>query len=140
MKPYLLILCYKVTLTNCIFIAWYRPMTDHSSPEKSPWGWKALIIAIILSCFFMGFFYLAVTNEPDYMPSQKNKETHQHAFKNSPVMSEEALAEAEQQKKEHEEASQHANSSSVEHNMTTEEHATMNEHHQIHSEGKDHSH
>lgn len=115
-------------------------MTDHSSPEKSPWGWKALIIAIILSCFFMGFFYLAVTNEPDYMPSQKNKETHQHAFKNSPVMSEEALAEAEQQKKEHKEASQHANSSSVDHNMTTEEHATMNEHHQIHSEGKDHSH
>ena len=48
-------------------------MTDHSSPEKSPWGWKALIIAFILSAFFLGFFYLAVTNEPDYMPSQQNK-------------------------------------------------------------------
>ncbi len=45
-------------------------MVDHSSPEHSPWGWKALIVAVILGCFFMGFFYLAVTNEPDYMPSQ----------------------------------------------------------------------
>lgn len=26
-------------------------MSDHSSPEKSPWGWKALIIAFILSAF-----------------------------------------------------------------------------------------
>lgn len=48
-------------------------MVDHSSPEHSPWGWKALIVAVILGCFFMGFFYLAVTNEPDYMPSQQQK-------------------------------------------------------------------
>ncbi|OTG89868.1 hypothetical protein [Acinetobacter sp. ANC 3832] len=48
-------------------------MNDMSSPEKSPWGWKALIIAVILSCFFLGFFYLAVSNEPDYMPSQKRQ-------------------------------------------------------------------
>ena len=68
-------------------------MTDHSSPEKSPWGWKAVIIACILGAFFMGFFYLA-SNEPDYMPSQQQKNTQQHAFKNAPAMSEEALAEA----------------------------------------------
>ena len=43
------------------------------SPEKSFWGWKLLIISIILSCIFMGIFYLAMNNEPDYMPSQKNK-------------------------------------------------------------------
>jgi len=52
-------------------------MVDHSSPEHSPWGWKALIVAVILGCFFMGFFYLAVTNEPDYMPSQQQKNTQQ---------------------------------------------------------------
>ncbi|HJF27720.1 hypothetical protein OC498_08595 [Acinetobacter bohemicus] len=71
-------------------------MTDHSSPEKSPWGWKALIIFCILSGFFMLFFWLAVSNEPDYMPSQQNKQnTQQHAFKNAPVMSQEALAKAQ---------------------------------------------
>lgn len=48
------------------------------SPEKSGWGWKSLIVAIILSCFFLGFFYLAITNEPDYMPSQKQKMGQQH--------------------------------------------------------------
>ncbi|MBO3655484.1 DUF4199 domain-containing protein [Acinetobacter bereziniae] len=48
------------------------------SPEKSFWGWKLLVIAIILSCIFMGIFYLAITNEPDYMPSQKQKTAEQH--------------------------------------------------------------
>ena len=74
-------------------------MIDHSSPEHSPWGWKAAIVAIILGCFFLGFFYLAVTNEPDYMPSQQQKNTQQHAFKNAPTMSAEAMqaAQARQQ-------------------------------------------
>ena len=95
-------------------------MTDNSSPEKSPWGWKALIIAFILSAFFMGFFYLAVSNEPDYMPSQQQKNTQQHAFKNAPAMSEEALAEAKKQKQ--------ADSATVEdHPMSAEEHAAMTE-------------
>ena len=74
-------------------------MTDHSSPEKSPWGWKALIIFCILGGLFMLFFWLAVSNEPDYMPSQQSKQsTQQHAFKNAPAMSEEAMAEAQKQK------------------------------------------
>ena len=96
-------------------------MTDNSSPEKSPWGWKALIIACILGAFFMGFFYLAVSNEPDYMPSQQQKNTQQHAFKNAPAMSEEALAEAKKQKE--------AGSATVEdqQQMSAEEHAAMTE-------------
>ncbi|NNG74918.1 hypothetical protein HLH10_01015 [Acinetobacter sp. ANC 4277] len=97
-------------------------MTDNSSPEKSPWGWKALIIAFILSAFFMGFFYLAVSNEPDYMPSQQQKNTQQHAFKNAPAMSEEALAEAKIQK----EASS-AKATAEDHHMSAEEHAAMTE-------------
>lgn len=52
------------------------------SPEKSFWGWKLLIIAIILSCIFMGIFYLAITNEPDYMPSQKQNAAQQHDMSN----------------------------------------------------------
>ena len=72
-------------------------MSDMNSPEKSPWGWKAVIIATILSCLFLGFFYIAMSNEPDYMPSQQ-RETRTTAIKNAPVMSQQALAEAEQTK------------------------------------------
>lgn len=49
-------------------------MTNKLSPEQSWWGWKLLIVACILSLFFMIIFYLAINNEPDYMPSQKNKQ------------------------------------------------------------------
>jgi len=81
-------------------------MTDNSSPEKSPWGWKALIIACILGAFFMGFFYLAVSNEPDYMPSQKQKQVHSAHQAAAPAASEPTAAEM---------------------NMTEEEHAAMTE-------------
>lgn len=101
-------------------------MTDHSSPEKSPWGWKALIISIILSIIFMIIFYAAISNEPDYMPSQKNKETSQHhAFKDSPVMSQEALAKAEQDKLAREAAKSETAPTAEQHNMSAEEHAAM---------------
>jgi hypothetical protein len=91
-------------------------MSNEISPEKSAWGWKALIIAFILSAFFLGFFYLAVSSEPDYMPSQQNKQnTQQHAFKNAPAMSEEALAKAQADKQAR--AEQHA--------MSAEQHANM---------------
>lgn len=46
-------------------------MTNKLSPEQSWWGWKLLIAASILSVLFMIIFYLAINNEPDYMPSQK---------------------------------------------------------------------
>lgn len=49
-------------------------MTNKLSPEQSWWGWKLLIVASILSLLFMIVFYLAINNEPDYMPSQKNKQ------------------------------------------------------------------
>jgi len=48
------------------------------SPEKSFWGWPLLVVAIILSCIFMGIFYLAIENEPDYMPSKQQKSAQQH--------------------------------------------------------------
>ena len=48
-------------------------MSDNTSPEKSPWGWKALIIATILSIIFLVVFYLAMQNEPDYMPGAQRK-------------------------------------------------------------------
>lgn len=101
-------------------------MTDHSSPEKSPWGWKALIIFCILGGLFMLFFWLAVSNEPDYMPSQQKKEnTQQHAFKNAPAMSPEALAKAQADREARQATSSSHQTSAKEHNMSTEEHAQM---------------
>lgn len=100
-------------------------MTDQSSPEKSPWGWKALIIVCILGAVFMGFFWLAVSNEPDYMPSQQKKDnTQQHAFKNAPAMSQEQMAEAQQQKEAREAAQKQ---SAADMNMTESEHAHMDD-------------
>ncbi|MDM1284974.1 hypothetical protein [Acinetobacter indicus] len=102
-------------------------MTDHSSPEKSPWGWKALIIFSVLGALFLGLFYLAVSNEPDYMPSQQNKHnTQQHAFKNAPAMSEEALAKAQADREARE---ARAAASAEQHQMTKAEHAAMDESH-----------
>ncbi len=71
-------------------------MSEKITPEKSPWGWRALFIFCILAGIFMYIFWLAVSNEPDYMPSQQSKQnTQQHAFKNAPTMSPEAIAKAQ---------------------------------------------
>ncbi len=48
-------------------------MSNEVSPEQSSWGWKAVIIAIILASVFLAFMFFAVNNEPDYMPSQQKK-------------------------------------------------------------------
>jgi hypothetical protein len=74
-------------------------MTNNSSPEKSPGGWKALIIFCILGAVFMGIFYLAISNEPDYMPSQKRNQTHtthqQQSSASEPTAGEMNMTEAE---------------------------------------------
>lgn len=48
-------------------------MSEKLCPETSPWGWKALIITCVLSFLFMVIFYLAINNEPDYMPMNQKK-------------------------------------------------------------------
>lgn len=40
---------------------------------KKPFPYLVVGISILLGCMFLGFFLLAVTNEPDYMPSQQKK-------------------------------------------------------------------
>ncbi len=82
-------------------------MSDNTSPEKSPWGWKALIIATILSIIFLVIFYLAMQHEPDYMPG-KQREARAAQASSAPV--------------EHQ-----MDMSAEEHNMTAEEHAAMTE-------------
>lgn len=36
-------------------------------------GWKFVAIVAVLATAFFSFLYLAMSNEPDYMPSQKQK-------------------------------------------------------------------
>lgn len=86
-------------------------MSDNTSPEKSPWGWKALIIATILSIIFLVVFYLAMKHEPDYMPG-KQREAREAQASSAPAehtMDMNAASDAQQM------------------NMTAEEHAAMNE-------------
>ncbi len=45
------------------------------SQEQAKFGYLAVGISILLGCLFLGFFFLAVTNEPEYMPSQQKKPT-----------------------------------------------------------------
>ena len=45
-------------------------MSDKNSSESAILGWKFVLIVGVLSAIFLGFFYLAMSNEPDYMPAQ----------------------------------------------------------------------
>ncbi len=58
-------------------------MSDHVKSQEianEKKGWKGLAIAAVLSILFLGIFYMAMQNEPDYMPSkqidQSNVEKH----------------------------------------------------------------
>lgn len=48
-------------------------MMNETDPNKSPFGWKMIIGSAITSIIFLAIIYLAMTNEPDYMPSQQKK-------------------------------------------------------------------
>ncbi|MFW1893894.1 hypothetical protein ACG9WS_19960, partial [Acinetobacter geminorum] len=41
-------------------------MSDKNSSESALLGWKFVLIVGVLSALFLGFFYLAMSNEPDY--------------------------------------------------------------------------
>ncbi|WP_173911450.1 hypothetical protein [Acinetobacter sp. Marseille-Q1618] len=102
--------------------------TDSQKVADEKKGWKGLFIAFILSVLFLGIFYLAVTNEPDYMPSQQKSEVNQTSFKNAPVMSKEALAEAEKQRLANaEQQAPDANMKNMQHD-NTETHAEHSAH------------
>lgn len=99
-------------------------MSQQSTPSSKA-GWKALAIAFILGSIFLGFFYLAVSNEPDYMPSQQHKQNaQQHAFKQAPTMSEDALNRVLGQASTSEST---PDATAAEHGMRETEHQNMNE-------------
>ena len=71
-------------------------MREKLSPEKSIWGWKLLIIAIILAFLFMWVFYLAMNNEPDYMPMNQKKAAAQAEMSQSSMTTETGNTETHQ--------------------------------------------
>ncbi|MCY6413543.1 hypothetical protein QTA56_15635 [Acinetobacter sp. VNH17] len=69
-------------------------MSNQPSPQKDSsetvLGWKFVIIVGVLSTIFLTFFYLAMSQEPDYMPgaqrkAQQQKEQAQNASAASEV-------------------------------------------------------
>lgn len=47
------------------------------SQEQSKFPYLAVGISILLGCLFLVFFFLAVSNQPDYMPSQQKQNAAQ---------------------------------------------------------------
>ncbi|MBH2001815.1 MAG: cbb3-type cytochrome oxidase assembly protein [Moraxellaceae bacterium] len=47
------------------------------SQQQSKFPYLAVGISILLGCLFLGFFFLAVSHQPDYMPSQQKQNTTQ---------------------------------------------------------------
>lgn len=50
-----------------------QPSPQKNSNEETVLGWKFVIIVGVLSTIFLSFFYLAMSQEPDYMPSAQRK-------------------------------------------------------------------
>ncbi|MBJ9956324.1 MULTISPECIES: cbb3-type cytochrome oxidase assembly protein [Acinetobacter] len=47
------------------------------SQQQSKFPYLAVGISILLGCLFLVFFFLAVSNQPDYMPSQQKQNSIQ---------------------------------------------------------------
>ncbi|ENW03807.1 MULTISPECIES: cbb3-type cytochrome oxidase assembly protein [Acinetobacter] len=47
------------------------------SQEQSKFPYLVVGISILLGCLFLVFFFLAVSNQPDYMPSQQKQNINQ---------------------------------------------------------------
>jgi len=54
-----------------------QPSPKKDSNEETVLGWKFVIIVGVLSTIFLSFFYLAMTQEPDYMPGAQRKAQQQ---------------------------------------------------------------
>ncbi len=51
-------------------------MKNNQTPDDSQstvLGWKFIAIVAVLTSIFFTFLYLAMSSEPDYMPSHKQK-------------------------------------------------------------------
>lgn len=53
---------------------------SHNDSSETVLGWKFVIIVGALSTIFLSFFYLAMSNEPDYMPGAQRAAEQQKAI------------------------------------------------------------
>ncbi|MCH7394968.1 hypothetical protein MMP66_11910 [Acinetobacter dispersus] len=74
-----------------------QPSPKKDSNEETVLGWKFVIIVGVLSTIFLSFFYLAMTQEPDYMPGAQRKAQQQEHAQNSSSASSEVAAKTQQQ-------------------------------------------
>lgn len=91
-------------------------MSQQSTPSSKA-GWKALALAFVLGFIFLGFFYMAVSNEPDYMPSHKYRAAQENAQSGHAHGATTPAATAEEHSMS---AEEHANMDSAAHQATTE--------------------
>ena len=54
--------------------------SSSNDTESTVLGWKFVIIVGVLSTIFLSFFYLAMSNEPDYMPGAQRAAEQQKAI------------------------------------------------------------
>ena len=78
-----------------------QPSPQKDSNEETVLGWKFVIIVGVLSTIFLSFFYLAMSQEPDYMPGAQRKAQQQkelsQAASPSPASSEVATQDHQHQ-------------------------------------------
>lgn len=76
-------------------------MNKQPSPQKDSnetvLGWKFVIIVGVLSTIFLSFFYLAMTQEPDYMPGAQRKAQQQKAHAHEAALASSEVAEQSKQ-------------------------------------------
>lgn len=53
--------------------------------ESTTLGWKFVFIVAVITTIFFTFLYLAMSSEPDYMPSQQLKKSQQQNTSTQPV-------------------------------------------------------
>ncbi|MCH7379032.1 MULTISPECIES: hypothetical protein [Acinetobacter] len=70
-----------------------QPSPKKDSNEETVLGWKFVIIVGVLSTIFLSFFYLAMTQEPDYMPGAQRKAQQQEQQHTQPAAASEVATE-----------------------------------------------
>jgi hypothetical protein len=70
-------------------------MSKPDTTTNSIFGWKGVAIAVVFTIVFLGIFYLAMHNEPDYMPSKQRGNAHMQHSADHPSAAEMQMSSAE---------------------------------------------
>lgn len=70
-------------MTFCSLGIFMKKTSSSDHLESTTLGWKFVAIIALITTIFFTFLYLAMSHEPDYMPSRKAKVAQQEQI-NSP--------------------------------------------------------